>query len=95
MTFIQWIKQSLINHLVEFILFRTSSDNLARRRQTEKQKTEEDTESGCCTVLLQIPLWACQNLILWSYPAVARITGSPPPFAIIAVVIKLQIDYIL
>lgn len=38
----------------------------------------KDTESWCCTVLVQIPLCACQNLTVWSYPAVARITGSLP-----------------
>lgn len=38
----------------------------------------KDTESWCWTVLVQIPLWACQKRTVWSYPAVARITGSLP-----------------
>lgn len=39
---------------------------------------QKDTESWCWTVLVQIPLWACQKRTVWSYPAVARITGSLP-----------------
>lgn len=27
---------------------------------------------------MQIPLWACQKRTVWSYPAVARMTGSLP-----------------
>lgn len=40
----------------------------------------KDTESVCCAVRWQTPVWACHNLIVWSYPPVTNITWSLLPW---------------